>query len=392
MSRTAERRKRIAEIEPLFKHETNHALIQLMDADARQKLGLTVFDADKVDEVESVAWETLEQCLDIAATEWGYEPEVPVQITLNLRDSYGRSNACDKRRPGWRRQYHGPRDAGPTINLNGLWVRTTLTSAHEYAHLRADPQIGNFTLREWQDAVRIVVIHEAAHIVEFSDVRVEGWAPELIVGSRLNGHGQRFQDIYRELRLQLGFVETKTRNLKKLEAARQERLPKCAGCEEPFERHRKDAKYCSAKCRMVASRKRKAEQESEKIIRHLPQDIIDLAAEVMTDEGTCEIVRGKEDWLNLVFNREFIAVFVNSNQMSTKWFQHHRQIIDGLCFKKGRIRFRDQHGNPTPNRESRPQAIVYKGPHPERFATVFGEALGFGMVVEGDQFKKHFDL
>lgn len=78
----------------------------------------------------------------------------------------------------------------------------------EYAHIAEDAEIGTFH-GTWEDCLRVLVLHEIAHGVQFtcspSAAKKAGYEY-----TQQGAHFRLWQDIYRRLRVNFGFVGTKS--------------------------------------------------------------------------------------------------------------------------------------------------------------------------------------
>jgi|SRR5665213_408828 len=90
------------------------------------------------------------------------------------------------------------------------------------------------------------------------------------------------------------------------------------------------------------------------------------------------------DFCNLLVEK-YIAheisevIIVVNNATETIWFQNLLQVIDTICFPKGRLKFTDHSGEFKGGGPLQGQAVLYAGENFEKFATVFSR---FGICCD----------
>jgi hypothetical protein len=233
----------------------NRDLIATIDDVAKRKaLGLTTEKFEFVVEVEQFVEATIANLEKISRKLWSLPDDFECHYALNYRDSpHGRSNA-GSRSGKWRSNYEIENKApGDCINLNSLWSCMRGPVFEEYSHVAADPQIGTIDVASWHAYVEVLLCHEFAHILE-KYVVCDGDFPRHIP-KKCKGHEFNWQCIYRWLRIKTGHVLTKSTKTETIENIILRSAPVCMFCGQPFTAKRSDAKFCSTKCRVYASRR-----------------------------------------------------------------------------------------------------------------------------------------
>ena len=234
----------------------NRDLIAIIDdIEKRQHLGLTTEPFEFVVEVEQFIAATLDRLEQISRKIWVLPEDFECHFVLNYRDTKaGRSNAA-VRPAKWRSNYElKNKTDGNCINLNSLWGRMHGEVFPEYAHIKADPQIGAVRVDNWKEYIELLLCHEFAHILEkyvVCDDDFPNYKPK-----KCHGHGYNWQCIYRWLRIRTGHVTTKSANPKTIEKTVLSKSPKCQFCGNPFTSKRSDTKFCSPKCKVYFNRKK----------------------------------------------------------------------------------------------------------------------------------------
>lgn len=72
-----------------------------------------------------------------------------------------------------------------------------------------------------------------------------------------------------------------------------------------------------------------------------------------------------------VIDRVTEACLLSNNATETKWFQHAVRVANAVCFPEGRLSY--WYPDRTSKTPLQGQAIIYYGPHTEKFRTVFGQ-------------------
>lgn len=113
------------------------------------------------------------------------------------------------------------------------------------------------------------------------------------------------------------------------------------------------------------------------------------------DDGLSQFWAGKV-WMNPPYASELITKFISkyvshvqnddisegmvlvNNATETNWFKELVSVSDAVVFPKGRVRFLDPEGNPGAPLQG--QAVLYVGPHVEKFLKEFGD-LGWAASI-----------
>lgn len=251
---------------------SNRDLIAMVgDKRAKADMGIAPVTFGFVEKVENHISSKIKQLYDIATSVWGEQirSDFDCSWALNYRNSKrGRSNAAS-RTSKWRSRYElKTQDQGLCININSIWARMQNPVFEEYCDIRYDPQIGQFPVTNWMQYIEVLLCHEFAHVLELHGVKPSvRFRVYAMSKADQRGHGPYWQHIYRELRAQTGNVLLATDNPEDINKFVHPQAPRCRNCEKPFFPKRKDASYCSQKCRTAKCRKRmkalKAEIEHE---------------------------------------------------------------------------------------------------------------------------------
>lgn len=160
--------------------------------------------------VEARVVELVERCERFAFDTWG------VDVTLHIRLDYRKARS--RSRGGvyagrWATERVDPRletVRGPGINI-AVGRRVLMTDAEpfrprmfdEYGHLRPWADVGSI---DTHCPLDVVVVHEAAHALQYGDTRAICDRLGLPLTARSPAHGRLFAEVYARLRVHFGMV------------------------------------------------------------------------------------------------------------------------------------------------------------------------------------------
>lgn len=189
-----------------------------MEPHHRRALNLQPHTPAEVEAAEAIVNGIVEQMVDFMIHEKKWPLPDNYHVVVRFDWSRHRNRSRGGRYSGRFRSYESgeKKDGGAGISLamgahvpfaqeNRIQGMPVMFS--EYKHIQNDPEIGSF-MGKWEDCLRVLVIHEVAHAIQFNTA----WSQDKELtakypSSTRGAHLKLWQDLYRIGRRQFGFVK-----------------------------------------------------------------------------------------------------------------------------------------------------------------------------------------